>query len=63
MLEINQLYRVIGQCRRQLYELQNPVSPLITILGLAAAHKPIIIAFMTMVIVTLLYVRKKQSEA
>jgi hypothetical protein len=59
MLEINQLYRVIGRCERQLKELQNPESPLNNIPRVAAANKPIVMGLAAILFGTLLFVRKK----
>ena len=62
MLEINQLYRVIGHCEQQLTELQNPEPPLTKIQRLIVTHKPIVITFMAVLLVALLFVRKRQSQ-
>jgi hypothetical protein len=66
MLEINQLYRVIGRCEQQLNELQNPVSPLAILQQWAErwapTHQPILIALAVAVIAALLFVRKKLSK-
>jgi hypothetical protein len=62
MLEINRLYRIIGHCEQQLGELQNPEPLLAKIHRLIAAHKPMVIGIMAVLIVTLLLVRKRQSQ-
>ncbi|HMD53952.1 MAG TPA: hypothetical protein VKJ65_05330, partial [Phycisphaerae bacterium] len=61
MLEINQLYRVIGHCEQQLDELQNPELPLTKIHRLIATHKPMVIGIIAGLIAVLLFVRKRQS--
>ena len=43
MLQINDLYRVIGRCNKQLDELQNPESLLTKIHRVAAGHKPVVV--------------------
>jgi len=62
MLEINQLYRVIGKCEQQLDELQNPKSPVQAFHLWAAQHKPIVIAIVAVLFVTLVFVRKRRSQ-
>jgi hypothetical protein len=64
MLEINQLYRVIGHCEQQLNELktpsldesQSPESPLAKIQRLVATHRPMVEGFFVVLIVALLVV-------
>jgi len=63
MLEINQLYRVIGRCEQQLNELQNPESPLTTFHRLVSTHKPAAIALVAVLVVTLVVVGKRRSQA
>jgi len=62
MLEINQLYRVIGHCEQQLDELQNPEPPLSKIHRFVATHKAMVIGIIAGLIVILLFVRKRQSR-
>jgi len=62
MLEINRLYRMIGHCERQLDELQNPEPLLSKIHRLAGANKPAVMGFIAVLVVTLLWLRKRQSQ-
>lgn len=61
MLEINQLYRVIGHCNRQLDELANPDPPLTRIHRWITAHKPVVVAMVGVLLVTLIFVRKRRA--
>jgi hypothetical protein len=63
MLEINRLYRIIGHCEQQLDELQNPEPPLAKVHRLVAAHKPVVVGFLAVLVVTLLWLRKRQSQS
>jgi hypothetical protein len=63
MLQINELYRTIGRCNRQLEELENP-PPLVTkIHQWITAHKPATLAIVGALLVALFWVRRKRSEA
>ncbi len=63
MLEINQLYRVIGRCEQQLNDLQNPESPLTAIRRVVSTHKPAAVALVAALVVTLVVVNKRRSQA
>jgi hypothetical protein len=63
MLEINQLYRVIGRCEQQLDELQNPEPPLAKMQRLVATHKLIVEGFFGVLIVSLLFVNWRRKRA
>jgi hypothetical protein len=63
MLEINRLYRIIGHCEQQLDELQNPEPPLAKVRRLAGEHKPVVIGCLAAAVVTLLWLRKRQSQS
>ena len=71
MLEINQLYRVIGHCEQQLNELQTPLldesqspePPLAKIQRLVATHKPVVEGFFVVLIVTLLFLNRRRRRA
>lgn len=58
MLEINQLYRVIGQCDQQLKELENPDPPQVKIQKWIVSHKPAVIGLAFALLVVLVVVRK-----
>ena len=62
MLEINQLYRIIGKCEQQLDEIQHPRTPFRIIYLWVTAHKPATIAILAVVYVTLVFVRKRRSQ-
>jgi hypothetical protein len=62
MLEINQLYRVIGKCEQQLDEIQHPRTPLRILYLWVTAHKPATIAILAVVFVTLVFLRKRRSH-
>jgi hypothetical protein len=63
MLEINQLYRIIGHCEQQLDELQNPEPPLTRIHRLIVTHRPVVEGFFVVLIVTLLFVNRQRRRA
>ncbi len=61
MLQINQLYRVIGHCNEQLDELQHP-DPLPTRLHhWATAHKPAVAAVAGGLLVLLIVIRRRRA--
>lgn len=65
MVEINRLYRIIGHCKQQLNELQNP-EPLPAkicrpIYNLVGEHKPAVIGCLVAVVVMLLLLRRRQA--
>lgn len=65
MVEINRLYRIIGHCKQQLNELQNP-EPLPEkiyrpIYNLVGEHKPAVIGCLVAVVVMLLLLRRRQA--
>jgi hypothetical protein len=62
MLEINQFYRIIGHCEQQLDTLQHPEPFLAKITRLIAKHKPIVVSFMALLVIILLFVRKRQTN-
>ena len=70
MLEINQLYRVIGHCEQQLNELQtssldesqNPEPPLAKMQRFVAMHKPVVEGFFAVLIVFLLFVNWRRRR-
>jgi len=62
MLEINRLYRIIGKCEQQLDDLQNHKSPLQAFHFWAAQRKPIVIAIVAVLFVTLLIIRHSRSR-
>jgi hypothetical protein len=62
MLEINQLYRVIGKCEQQLDEIQHPRTPFRIVYLWVAAHKPATIGILAVMYVTLVFVRKRRSQ-
>jgi hypothetical protein len=61
MLQINQLYRVIGHCNEQLDDLENPVPPLTKIRQWITAHKPVVAAAVGVLLVTLVFIRKRRA--
>ena len=62
MLEINQLCRVIGNCSRQLDELESKEPPLTKVHELLLAHRPIVIGIVAFLVLALYFVRKKQAQ-
>jgi hypothetical protein len=62
MLEINQLYRVIGKCEQQLDEIQHPRTPVRIVYLWVIAHKPATIAILAGLYVTLVFLRKIRSQ-
>jgi hypothetical protein len=58
MLQINDLYRIIGHCNQQLDELQNPDPPLVKIQKLVTAHRPAVIAAVVGILALLIIIRK-----
>jgi hypothetical protein len=61
MVQINQLYRVIGHCNDQLEEFENPVPPLAQIHQWITAHKPVVAAIVGILLVTLVFIRKRRA--
>jgi hypothetical protein len=57
MEEINQLYRIIGHCNDQLYDLENPDPPLVKIQKLLTMHRQAVIATSVGIIVLLIIIR------
>jgi len=62
MLEINDLYRVIGRCNRQLAQLENPPPKVNSMLVLISRNKPFVIGFMAAVFVVLVLIHRAQSR-
>ena len=62
MLEVNRLYRVIGKCEQRLERSQNPLWPLSAAYPWLITHKPIVIAAVAVLLVGLLFLRKRQSQ-
>ncbi|HLX69189.1 MAG TPA: hypothetical protein VKV04_06130 [Verrucomicrobiae bacterium] len=62
MLEINQLCRVIGNCSRQLDELESQEPPLTKVHQLLLAHKPIVIGAVALLVLAFYFVRKRQAQ-
>jgi hypothetical protein len=61
MLQINDLYRVIGQCNEKLDDLENPVPPLTKIHAWITAHKPAVAAIAGLLLVVLVFIRKRRA--
>jgi hypothetical protein len=61
MLEINQLYRVIGHCDDQLHDLDNLDPPLTRIHAWITTHKPAVVAVAGVLVVTLIFIRKRRA--
>ena len=61
MLQINDLYRVIGHCNEQLDVLKNPDPPLSRIHAWITAHKPAVAAIVGVLLVALIFVRKRRA--
>jgi hypothetical protein len=57
MEEINQLYRIIGHCNDQLYDLEHPDPPLVKIQKLLDLHRQAIIAIGVGIVVLLIIIR------
>jgi hypothetical protein len=65
MLEINQLYRIIGHCNDQLSDLANPDPPIIRLHRWILLHKPAVIALaagLLAVFILMRILRKPQFE-
>ncbi len=65
MLEINQLYRIIGHCNDQLSDLANPDPPIIRLHRWILSHKPAVLAIaagLLAVFILLRILRKPQYE-
>lgn len=60
MVEVNQLYRVIGKCQQQLDQAQNPTPTLATVHLWARTHKSVVIAIAAALFVTLLFLRRRR---
>jgi hypothetical protein len=58
MVEINQLYRIIGQCTDRLADLTNPDPPLLRIQKWVIAHKPATVGILAGLLVVLMLVRR-----
>lgn len=64
MLEINQLYRIIGKCEQRLDELQNPVFPMgITRLWAGSNKLMAVAAGLLLLVAVLVFLIKRRSEA
>jgi hypothetical protein len=61
MLQINDLYRVIGRCNKQLDELQNPESPLTKIHRVAAGHKPVVVVVAAALLALFIILRVRRA--
>jgi hypothetical protein len=61
MLQINELYRAIGQCNEKLDDLENPVPPLTKIHAWITAHKPAVAAIAVGLLVALVIIRKRRA--
>lgn len=61
MVQINQLYRVIGHCNEQLDELENPLPPLTQAHQWITAHKPVVAAAVGVLLVILVFIRKRRA--
>jgi len=65
MLEINSLYRTIGQCDKQLADLQNPESSLTMIHEMIATHKSVdegILAALVVILISLNWRRRRLQQ-
>jgi hypothetical protein len=65
MLEINQLYRIIGHCNDQLSDLANPDPPIIRIHQWILSHKPAVLAIaagLLAIFILMRILRKPQFE-
>jgi hypothetical protein len=62
MLQVNDLYRVIGHCNQQLEELQNPEPSLTKIQRILKAHKSAVIAVIGVLLVLFIFMRKKRTQ-
>lgn len=58
MLQINDLYRIIGRCNQQLEDLENPDPPQVKIQKLLTAHRPAAIAAVAGILALLIIIRK-----
>jgi hypothetical protein len=63
MLQINQLYRIIGQCNDRLYDLENPLPLQTQIHYWINAHKPVVVAVVGVLLVTLVFVRLRRRAS
>ena len=61
MLQINDLYRTIGRCNRELEALQNPPSIWLKTYEWTIAHKPVVVALVVTLVVVLFVVRRKRT--
>jgi hypothetical protein len=61
MLEINQLYRVIGHCNDQLFDLENPLPPLTRIHMWITTHKIVVGAIVGVLLMMLVFTRKSRA--
>jgi hypothetical protein len=61
MEEINQLYRIIGHCNDQLYDLEHPDPPLTKIQKWITAHKPAVATAVGILLVILVIIRKRRA--
>ncbi len=61
MLQINDLYRVIGRCNKQLDALQNPEPPLTKIHRLAAEHKPLVVVVAAALLALFIILRVRRA--
>lgn len=62
MLEINQLYRVIGKCEQRLDRLQNPLWPLAAARPWLGTHKPIVIVVVVILFLSLSFLRRRRAQ-
>jgi hypothetical protein len=61
MLQINDLYRVIGRCNKELEELQNPESQLTKIHEVIAAHKPVAVVVAAVLLALFIVLRIRRA--
>jgi hypothetical protein len=61
MLQINDLYRVIGRCNKQLDELQNPESQLTSVHRVLTAHKPVVVVVAAALLVLFIILRNRRA--
>jgi hypothetical protein len=61
MLQINDLYRVIGHCNEKLDELEHPDPPLSRIHAWITTHKPAVAAMAGALLVALIFIRKRRA--
>lgn len=62
MLQINDLYRIIGKCEQQLDELQNPKPLWTQAREYIMAHKPVDITVMAALVLGLIVIRIRQAR-